>query len=443
MKSSIRKSKSNGSTRRPPARLSWPSTLKDSSKGFKRPREAQDSELWVDKFTPFNSSDLCVAPKKVKECRAWLDGAIKSPNQHKLLVLVGAPGGGKSTMVKVLAREMGMNIHSWNESLVPREPGIALDQLMSVEHSTALDSFEEFLCQCGAGFSSLQLTNDSSSLHSSSTKRHSVVLLEELPNLHGTDMALRFRNIMSQHLMSSHVPTILVFSDVSEGSHKPSDLERLIDPKDLYSPCSLICQIHSVTKAKMKKILESIAQQQRFLLSSSVLDELHLQSVGDLRHAIMSLQVQFCGNKRSAIVSGAVKHNDRDQALSTFHALGKLLYAKRKCNEEGVESLAFDPEAIIAQSDLGVRGSLRFLEYHSPEFFMDIDDIGEVYTLFSDASFLLENFAEAVSRPAKMHLYSRSAILSSDSPQFLGSCSHLKRTLSPQISVHHRLRGEQ
>ena len=293
-------------------------------------------------------------------------------------------------MARLLAQEKGLGVHSWNESFVARESGHILDQVVSVERSSALDSFEEFLTHCGAGFSSLNFSSDSSSQHPSNN-RQSLILVEDLPNLHGMDMALRFRNMMSRHLRTSQVPTVLVFSDVSEGTHRPADLERIIDPDDLYSPSSLICQIHPVTKPKMKKILEGIAQQQRFLLSASLSEELHLRSGGDLRHAIMTLQVQFTGNKLFAKSSEAVQHNDRDQKLSTFHALGKLLYAKRERNKQGRECLAFDPEAILSQSDLGVGGSLRFLEYHCAEFFTDIDDMGVAYALFSDAALLLDH----------------------------------------------------
>ena len=38
--------------------------------------DASSSMLLVDKHAPTNSSDLCVAPKKVKEVRSWIEAAL-------------------------------------------------------------------------------------------------------------------------------------------------------------------------------------------------------------------------------------------------------------------------------------------------------------------------------------------------------------------------------
>lgn len=402
------KKNAGSSSRRPPARLSWPASLGEkgntaTNPGPHHPRRKRarrdgrghsDVDLWVEKFSPTSSVDLCVAPKKVKECSAWMQEAthrerVPAVVPKKLLVLVGGCGVGKSTMVRVLAKELGLELHSWNDSFVSRERGRAdFESVMEVERTSALDSFEGFLRQCGAGFSSLQLT--SANGDKGSDKR-SIILLEDLPNLHGHEAILRFRQIMSDHLNGTTVPTILVFSDAAEGRHNPADLERLIEPNDLYSQSSLVCQIHQVTKPKMKKILDKIAKHQHLQISSDFVEELHLQSGGDVRHAIMTLQFQSAGLISSALSVSSTRHNDRDKKLSTFHALGKLLYAKRKIDENGKERLAFDPEEILARSDLGVGGSLRFLEYHSPDFFTSIEDLSNAYSLFSDATTLLDS----------------------------------------------------
>ncbi len=390
-------------TRKPPPRLSWPASLVtenyDADKHRrKRLRKIENSLLWVDKFAPIASVDLCVAPKKIKECEAWLKEATNltsSAPRKKLLVLVGSPGCGKSTMVRVLAMELGLEVHTWNESFVAKSWGDRnFDLALSVEHTSALDSFEEFLVQCGAGFSSLQLTTDTVAV-----AKRSLVLLEDLPNLHGPEAERRFRIIMANHLTATQVPTILVFSDVSEGKHKPADLERLIDPNELYSSSSLICQIHPVTRPKMKKILGKISSQQKCQIPPTFFEDLYLQSDGDIRHAILTLQLQ-CTGLKSVVQNSHLssQQNDRDQKLSTFHALGKLLYAKRILDSDGNPCLAFDPEEILERSDMGVAGSLRFLEYHSTEFFTQIEDLGDAFCLFSDAATLLDN-KEHVSRP--------------------------------------------
>lgn len=390
--------------RRPPARLSWPMSVGESSFDKKpcprkRPRTSSSGSspdqvaMWVDKFTPQSSSELCVAPKKLQEIRDFLEESSRGCHR-KLLVLVGSPGIGKSATVRVLAKELHLSVKSWNESYLPREHGgAAARSMFSLEQTSPIDSFQEFLQQCGTGFSSLHLSDESSSF-SSSAGQKSVILLEELPNSHGQDAESRFRDVMTEHLRRSRVPTVLIFSDVSEGKHRPDDLERLIDRRQLYSQTSTILQIHPVTKPRMKKILEKIAKQQKFLVTPTLLEELHNQSRGDIRHAIMTLQLQSSGIQ--SLANRKISQNDRDVKLSTFHALGKLLYAKRT-EKDGRSVLAFDPEEIMERSDLGIGGSLRFLEYHSTEFFSDITDLSNAYSLFSDAVTLLDNPIEVSS----------------------------------------------
>ena len=428
MLSSSEKTTGSKRSRKPPLRLSWPASLGEEEVATNRSKrkrtrrnrtQPSDSELWVEKFAPAISAELCVAPRKVKECRAWLQMTTQKASnfqvpRQKLLVLVGSSGVGKSTMVRVLARELGLELHSWNESYAFRERGRTNSNgILEVDRSSALESFEEFLGRCGAGFSSLPLTSGPANTTKQSPKGY-IVLLEDLPNLHGQDAAMRFRQIMSNHLAGAMVPSILIFSDVTEGKHKPADLERLIDPDILYSQSCMICLIHPVTKPKMKKILENIVHRQGVKIQSQVFEELHLQSGGDIRHAIMTLQLQSKGlNSMSSSPGQSTRQNDRDKKLSTFHALGKLLYAKRKIDEDGKQTLAFDPEDILSRSDLGVGGSLRFLEYHSPDFFTSVEDLSDAYSLFSDAAVLLDIPESYVrnGKSASLHLNTTKIIL--------------------------------
>ena len=145
---------------------------------------------------------------------------------------------------------------------------------------------------------------------------------------------------MERHIQRTQTPTFFIYSDVQEGKHRPEDLERLIPPHILYSQLVQIIQIQPVTKAKMKKALQSIAKVERLgSLSTEFVEEMHLSSGGDLRHAIFALQFQsstmMMTTSRSRTTGrnseeGGSSTTKKDAKLSTFHALGKLLYAKRK-----------------------------------------------------------------------------------------------------------------
>lgn len=160
-----------------PLRLAWPgggtksigrqatlvssqSSSQEASRKRKRNKKKVDKSLWTDKYAPTSSTNCCVAPKKSKDIRAWLTAA-SNPNQRapRLLILVGSPGIGKSTIVQVLATELGWNVHEWSDSCTSLPyGGGGGNALASVDRSNALESFQDFLDRTGAGFSQLELS---------------------------------------------------------------------------------------------------------------------------------------------------------------------------------------------------------------------------------------------------------------------------------------------
>lgn len=384
-------------------RLSWADrigpaaarvSLSQSSR--KRPRSSQSSSdaassLWVDKYRPKDAAKLCVAPKKVKEVRSWMQDSSSSSSSRRMLVWVGSPGVGKSTTIQVLASELGWTVHEWSDSYSTHFQRNS--SLLSVDQTNSLGSFEEFLQQTGAGFAPLALSSSSSS----TPPRKSVILIDELPNLHDRQAEERFRAIMSRHLLQSSVPTVLIYSNVQEGKHKPADLEKLIDPHYLYSPAVQILQCHPVTTARLKKALEPICKQEKIRVPPNFWDEVHLQSGGDLRHAIMSLQFRRTDNhaRHADDNDKASEHFKRDAKLSTFHALGKVLYSKRQKDADpakfhGRAPLEFDPDHVLQKSDMGLGGALTFLEYHCPDFFTDVGELSDTFAHYSDAAMFVD-----------------------------------------------------
>ena len=143
--------------------------------------KSASTELWITKHTPKQLSDLCIAPKKMEEVEHFFRSHRKS-RQHRrtldpsslyedtpptqLLILVGSPGIGKSTLIYTLAKQMKLEVLQWNEDYT-------IPSKENVPYQSQLSSFEEFLIGAGTGLDSLEERNDSGC-------DGSVILIEEV-----------------------------------------------------------------------------------------------------------------------------------------------------------------------------------------------------------------------------------------------------------------------
>ena len=416
---------------------------------IKKHREAlhkidNDNMMWIEKYAFIDDAkDLCVQNRKVDEVRTWMKSALRAcyrssadytrnvdDNVSKLLLLVGSPGIGKSTMCRVLAKELGLDLLEWNDATTSTSTSCSYstygadNSLFSSSYQSPLSSFEEFLQSAGTGCNSLDLSssvyqNEEKRIENTSSKKGAMLFIEDMPNLHSSDAEKKFKHTMEQHIHTSRFPTILIFSNVSEGKAAPSDLEKLIPSSVLYNSNKVkIIQCNSVTQSKMKKCLGMIAQKERIFIPNGLLELIHTNSGGDLRNAIMTLQFQLVGrNQYSSRVqmknpkritnlhetnNNAIKRGaqfDRDVKLSAFHALGKLLYAKRQINTNKDTGsfhsserppLQFIPEEVVNSCDMSLEGMVSFLSYHCPDFYTSEMDLSEAFELFSDTVLLLD-----------------------------------------------------
>ena len=400
-------------------------------------------EMWTDKHAPNCTKDLCVAPKKIDEVRQWLashtncrrtkresiqtvstttsealapwempdewETDILSPDA-KLMILVGSPGIGKSAMVHTLAAELNLEIVTWNDAHADFVDYQSQSMDAYLPYQSQMNSFEEFLSSGGVGMDTLDLDVGSDSDGPTMTKEAkkkreqnhgSIILIEEIPNLYNAQAAQSFRNVMERHIQRTIVPTIFIYSDVYEGKHKPDELERVIPSNILYSNLVQILTIQPATKAKMKKCLQSIAKTEGIgTVSSEFFEEMHLSSGGDMRHAVLAMQFRFSSTNTRLHKKESTK---RDTKLSMFHALGKLIHAKRKplCQDtleetkmwdDGRGPLEFDPEDILSRSGMGVGSVVSFLSYHCPDYFTDITEMSRAFDRFSEADMFVNKF---------------------------------------------------
>ena len=102
------------------------------------------------------------------------------------MILVGSSGIGKSTMIQTLAREMDIEIITWNDIHVDYNMSHGIDAegdnsrgggMAYLPYQSQLHSFEEFLKSGGVGMKSLDLLvgdeeeDDSSSFENQSVKK--------------------------------------------------------------------------------------------------------------------------------------------------------------------------------------------------------------------------------------------------------------------------------
>ncbi|GAX12204.1 cell cycle checkpoint protein [Fistulifera solaris] len=366
-----------------PLRLSWPTTQQSQTATTSFENKKRTRSLWSDEYAPTSINDLCVASKKVKEVTAWLDQSIS-----KLLILVGSPGIGKSTMIHLLLKERSWNVLEWNESfssLYTNGSSRNDSTLSSIEYQSPVDSFQQFLEEAGTGYHPLSISGETDS-------RRTAILLDDLPYLHTAETQARFRRLFQQHLEQSRIPTILIMSDVTEG--KCQHLTDYLDNRFLYnSGLVTIIHVNPPTRSRfVSKVVQRVATLAGISISVDAAEDIYDRVEGDARAALATLQFEYVGRKEGQRTAKFHGGDMRDKKLNAFHALGKLLYAKRKSTSASLYErppLEFDPERVVEQSDTELSNVLAFLEFHSVDFYTDISDFSEATHCLSDAALWL------------------------------------------------------
>ncbi|KAI9314860.1 Rad17 cell cycle checkpoint protein-domain-containing protein [Dichotomocladium elegans] len=371
------------------------------------------SSLWTDKYAPQDLKAIAVRAPKVKEVTEIVTGQF---NSHiKLLILSGPAGCGKSTLIRLLAKEHNYPLVEWEEVMDDRgEPG----------YTSSMDKLAKFLREA-VGYARLVVPDDRFAQISNSRKR--IILLDDLPYLGSVELRERFHELILQHLQLDE-PFIIVIP-ITESTMMSLDermdtqligLNEICPPVILDHRASHLVEFNPITIATMVNRLDQIYRSERHrtpvTLNKDQLTQIAELSQGDIRHAINTLQFYCIPSCVSSLSPRPAKrqkkaitmtsesrcvetllrsnrpmhiltellHLYREVPLSLFHTVGKILYAKRAANglleskPEDILNKFSDPKNLTVfihenytHFFSNIHGAARAMEYLADGDYMD------------------------------------------------------------------------
>lgn len=131
------------------------------------------SSNWVEKFAPQSVDDLAVHPKKIEEVREWIKKWESNKNKGCVLLLTGPPGSGKTATVRLIAKELDLDVSEW---IVPLDIDLKVNNKLEDDNvntyaESQLNKFSDFLYRSSRYVSVF------------ATQRKRLLLVEDFPNI--------------------------------------------------------------------------------------------------------------------------------------------------------------------------------------------------------------------------------------------------------------------
>ncbi|KAF8588611.1 Rad17-domain-containing protein [Ramaria rubella] len=315
--------------------------------------------LWVDKYEPQREAELAVHQKKVADVRHWLIEAFEGgptgilKKYRRIMALTGPAGTGKTTTLRVLAREMDFDIVEWRNSGDDNFSGEGDDY----DRESLTKKFQTFLARASSCRPLPLLSNSASSSTTQNFPRQ-IILLEDLPNVLHAGTADAFHTALQDHLSSPPiVPIVCIISSAGTRGEDPDndasggrawgkwgqqafDVRSVIPPNIFNSPYFNEIQFNPIAPTLMMKALSmlltrhSLGSKASAQPTNDIVQLISESSNGDIRSAVMALQFACVVQlpKRNKMNERSVLEvvTRREQSLALFHMLGKVLYNKRK-----------------------------------------------------------------------------------------------------------------
>ncbi|XP_004270827.1 cell cycle checkpoint protein RAD17 isoform X1 [Orcinus orca] len=395
-----------------------------------------ENEPWVDKYKPETQHELAVHKKKIEEVETWLKAEVLERQRKQggsILLITGPPGCGKTTTIKILSKEHGIQVQEWINPVLPQFQKDDFKEIFNPESSfhvfpyqSQIAVFKEFLLRA-TKYNKLQMLGDDLRTDKK------IILVEDLPNQFYRD-SHTLHEVLRKYVQIGRCPLIFIISDSLSGGNN----QRLLFPKEIQEECAISnISFNPVAPTIMMKFLNRIVTKEankdggKIVVPDKTSLELLCQGCsGDIRSAINSLQFSSSTGKNnlwprkkrtSSLKSDAVLSKSKgrqkpdrifenqevqaiggkDVSLFLFRALGKILYCKRASvtelgsprlpshlSEYERDTLLVQPEEVVEMSHMPGELFNLYLHQNYIDFFTEVDDLVRASEFLSFADIL-------------------------------------------------------
>ncbi|XP_059550388.1 cell cycle checkpoint protein RAD17 isoform X2 [Myotis daubentonii] len=330
--------------------------------GLENSKESlSENEPWVDKYKPESQHELAVHKKKIEEVETWLKAEVlerQSKQGGSILLITGPPGCGKTTTIKILSKELGIQVQEWINPVLSDFLKDDFKEIFNYESSfhifpyqSQITVFKEFLLRA-TKYNKLQMLGDDLRTDKK------IILVEDLPNQFYRD-SHTLHEVLRKYVQIGRCPLIFIISDSLSGDNN----QRLLFPKEIQEECAISnISFNPVAPTIMMKFLNRIVsiEAKKNGGNITVPDKTSLELLcqgcsGDIRSAVNSLQ--FSSSKGASVT-------EVDSPRLPSHL-----------SEYERDTLLVHPEEVVEISHMPGELFNLYLHQNYVDFFMEVDDL--------------------------------------------------------------------